>query len=114
MHFFNSSRMTAQDVKIHAAPYMAVTSFVSWRLPLLPCDGSAVLYLPSDAFTARPLLKCQLRSQNGEGGHVLQRVIFEPNEPGQLFVSERDGVHESDVRSGISILQSRIVGQRDE
>ena len=45
---------------------------------------------------------------------MLQRVIFEPNEPGQLFVSERDGVHESDVRSGISILASRIVGQRDE
>jgi hypothetical protein len=78
LHFFNSSEMTAEDVTIHAAPYMAVTSF------------------------------------NGEGGHVLRRVEFEPNEPGQLFVSERDGVHESDVRRGISILQSKIYGQRDD
>jgi hypothetical protein len=78
LHFFNSSEMTAEDVWINAAPYMAVTSF------------------------------------NGEGGHILRRVEFEPNEPGQLFVSERDGVHESDVRRGISILQSRIFGQRDD
>ena len=69
LHFFNSTRMTAEDVTIHAAPYMAVTSF------------------------------------NGGGGHVLRRVSFERNEPNQLFVSERDGVHESDVRAGISILQ---------
>ena len=27
LHFFNSSNMTAEDVAIHAAPYMAVTSF---------------------------------------------------------------------------------------
>ena len=31
-------------------------------------------------------------------GHTLRRVNFEPNAPGQIFVSERDGVHESDVR----------------
>ena len=31
-----------------------------------------------------------------------------PNEPGQLFVAERDGVHESDTRRGISLYDSVI------
>jgi hypothetical protein len=69
---FNSEHTVVEDLTIHAAPYMAITSF------------------------------------NGEGGHVLRRVVFEPNEKGQLFVAERDGVHESDVRRGITLEDSTI------
>ena len=32
-----------------------------------------------------------ITSINGEGGHVVRRVHFKPNEPGQVFVAERDG-----------------------
>ena len=49
-----------------------------------------------------------ITSFNGEGGHVLRRVSFVPNEEGQLFVAERDGVHESDVRRGITLEDSTI------
>jgi hypothetical protein len=72
VHMFNSSSTLVEDVIIHAAPYMAITSF------------------------------------NGEGGHVIRRVHFRPNEPGQIFVAERDGVHESDVRRGITVEDSTI------
>jgi hypothetical protein len=72
VHMFNSSSTLVEDVIIHAAPYMAITSF------------------------------------NGEGGHVIRRVHFQPNEPGQIFVAERDGVHESDVRRGITVEDSTI------
>lgn len=72
LHMFNSSDTLVEDLTIHAAPYMAITSF------------------------------------NGEGGHVLRRVSFVPNEEGQMFVAERDGVHESDVRRGITLEDSTI------
>ena len=78
LHFFNSSGMVAEDVALHAAPYMAVTSF------------------------------------NGPGGHTLRRVRFVPNAPGQKYVSERDGIHESDVRKGITVEDSEIFGQKDD
>ena len=73
LHMFNSADTLVEDLVIHAAPYMAITSF------------------------------------NGEGGHVLRRVSFVPNEPGQVWVAERDGVHESDVRRGIT-LEDSVVG----
>jgi hypothetical protein len=69
---FNSSQTVVEDVALHAAPYMAITSF------------------------------------NGEGGHTLRRVRFEPNEPGQLLVAEKDGIHESDVRRGITVEDSTV------
>jgi hypothetical protein len=72
LHMFNSSDTVVEDLTIHAAPYMAITSF------------------------------------NGEGGHILRRVSFVPNEEGQMFVAERDGVHESDVRRGITLEDSTI------
>ncbi len=72
LHMFNSSDTLVEDLTIHAAPYMAITSF------------------------------------NGDGGHVLRRVSFVPNEEGQMFVAERDGVHESDVRRGITLEDSTI------
>lgn len=37
-----------------------------------------------------------------------------PNEPGQLFVAERDGVHESDTRRGISLYDSVIGHVNDD
>lgn len=49
-----------------------------------------------------------ITSFNGEGGHIVRRVRMEPNEPGQVFVGERDGVHESDVRRGITVENSTI------
>ena len=72
LHMFNSERTVVEDLTIHAAPYMAITSF------------------------------------NGEGGHVLRRVKFAPNEQGQVIVAERDGVHESDVRHGMALEDSTI------
>ena len=72
LHMFNCSDTLVEDLTIHAAPYMAITSF------------------------------------NGDGGHVLRRVAFVPNEEGQLFVAERDGVHESDVRRGITLEDSTV------
>lgn len=67
LHFQNCSNMLVEDVTIHAAPFMAVTSF------------------------------------NGEGGHVLRRLRFERNQPGQIWVAGKDAVHESDVRRGITL-----------
>ena len=45
---------------------------------------------------------------------MLRRVEFVPNEPGQLFVAERDGVHESDTRRGISLYDSTIGHVNDD
>ena len=72
VHLVNSERIVIEDVAIHAAPYMAITSF------------------------------------NGEGGHTLRRVRFELNEPGQALVAEKDGIHEADVRRGITVEDSTI------
>jgi hypothetical protein len=72
IHMLNSSQAVIEDVVVHAAPYMVVTSF------------------------------------NGEGGHTLRRLRFEPNEPGQALVAEKDGIHESDVRRGITVEDSII------
>jgi len=47
-------------------------------------------------------------SFNGDGGHRLRRVRFEPNEPGQALVAEKDGIHEADVRRGITVEDSTI------
>jgi hypothetical protein len=76
--FYNCSQMLAEDVTIHAAPYMGVTSL------------------------------------NGDGGHVLRRLRFEKNVPGQVFVAERDGLHESDVRVGLLLEDSDVGGLGDD
>lgn len=78
LHMHGCASMLVEDVTIHAAPYMAVTSF------------------------------------NGEGGHVLRRLQYVANAPGQVWVSERDGIHESDVRRGLTLEDSHVFGNRDD
>eukprot|EP00038_Savillea_parva_P012295 m.203644 g.203644 ORF g.203644 m.203644 type:complete len:497 (+) comp22187_c0_seq1:145-1635(+) len=53
-------------------------------------------------------------SFNGPGGHELHRVRFAINDPKQLFVAERDGVHESDVRRGIRVHNCTIGALNDD
>ena len=72
LHFQSCARMLVEDVTLHAAPFMAVTSF------------------------------------NGEGGHVLRRLRFAPNTAGQVWVSGKDAIHESDVRRGMTVEDSEI------
>eukprot|EP00040_Diaphanoeca_grandis_P007915 m.42899 g.42899 ORF g.42899 m.42899 type:complete len:452 (-) comp19248_c0_seq1:217-1572(-) len=55
-----------------------------------------------------------ITSFNGRGGHTIRRVNFEMNAPGQIFVAERDGVHESDVRVGIRVEHCRIAHLNDD
>ena len=47
-------------------------------------------------------------SLGGNGGHVLRRLRFVKNVPDQVYVVERDGIHESDVRVGLTLEDSEI------
>ena len=68
--------------------------------PALESSPSQLPYTASNSMA--------VTSFNGDGGHRLRRVRFEPNEPGQALVAEKDGIHEADVRRGITVEDSTI------
>ena len=51
----------------------------------------------------------------GDGGHVFRRVSFTPNpQDFNAMIAGKDGLHESDVRTGLRFLDSRIHGTADD
>lgn len=111
LHFFNCTDMLVEDVTINAAPHMAITSFNG----VSTCSSCLIaisihLFATQNGTHNHSQYALTGSASAQEGGHVLRRVKFETNAPGQIFVAERDGIHESDVRRGITVEDSAIQG----
>ena len=56
-----------------------------------------------------------ITSYLGDGGHVFRRVDFTPNPRDfNAMIASKDGLHESDVRTGLKFIDSRIHGTADD